>query len=83
MALGLTGTKLAQPWLYQYMLSKTYYKLDMPINVCLESIVTTTQMLDREGAVYPKNVDFSSKCYAKESIEVYCYCCKYTVLTTT
>ncbi|XP_065910594.1 calcineurin-binding protein cabin-1-like isoform X2 [Dysidea avara] len=72
MALGLTGTKLAQPWLYQYMLSKTYYKLDMPINVCLEGIVTTTQMLDREGAVYPRNVDLSSKFFAKESIEV-CY----------
>ena len=28
------------------------------------------QTLDREGAVYPKNVDFTSKYFAKEAIEV-------------
>jgi len=70
LALGLVGTKSAQPWLYQYMLGKTYYKLEMPVNICLESLFNAIQMLDREGAVYPKNVDFSSKCFAKEAIEV-------------
>lgn len=70
LALGLAGTKSAQPWLYQYMLGKAYYKLGMPANICLESLFNAMQMLDREGAVYPKNVDFSSKYFAKEAIEV-------------
>lgn len=64
------GTKSAQPWLYQYMLGKTYYKLEMPINIALESLFNAMQTLDREGAVYPKNVDFTSKYFAKEAIEV-------------
>lgn len=73
-ALGLAGTKLAQPWLYQYMLGKAYYKLAMPVNICLESLFNAMQMLDREGAVYPKSVDFTSKYFAKEAIEVKMFC---------
>ena len=69
-ALNLAGTKLAQPWLYQYMLGKTYYKLEMPVNICLENLCNALQTLDREGAIYPRNVDLTTKYFAKEGIEV-------------
>lgn len=69
-ALNLAGTKLAQPWLYQYMLGKTYYKLEMPVNICLENLCNALQTLDREGAIYPRNVDLTTKYFAKEGIDV-------------